>query len=348
MNIFYKQKKILPHFFNIFFLSITLLLIFICKLFISQVHAASPSPTYYCIVGTKNNCVPTTQPTAAITNTIPVGAINGSSSNAPSVQPSPSPIISGAPTQMPCSIPSRINKNGKGHLHTNGYLSKLFAIILQFIEGLIQLLEQLLGITPASNTPCVTGTTGNPSPSSAPSPSTIPSVSQNPAAVISGISPTTVTTNTPTQKPTKAPNVPVPTKSSTQTKIPTANTSTCSGKYKLTNPRKMNFGDPSCNFTKNDLYTLLKQQDPANASRWFNTVVPCESGYNPNAYASPATGTPDKGGAWGLFQMGQGKNGKYDHGDVDWHLQSSNSVTYNKSVINGNWRYWACARAFWK
>jgi hypothetical protein len=221
---------------------------------------------------------------------------------------------------------------------------------IKFLEELLKFLQQLLGGNPGTDnpntppttpTPCNPGDTGSPVPSEA-APSDVPSETLAPslpeisttAAPSAAPFPSNVP---PSQTPSGAPGGNVP-----------PNTSTCGGKYRLTNPRKKNFGDPSCNFTKNDLFTLLKQQDPANATKWFNTVVSCESGYNPNAYASPATGTPDKGGAWGLFQMGQGKNGTYDHGDVEWRLQASNAVNYNNKVIKGNWRYWACAKAFWK
>jgi hypothetical protein len=128
----------------------------------------------------------------------------------------------------------------------------------------------------------------------------------------------------------------------------------CGGKYSLINPLKMNFGDTGCNFNKNDLYSQLKTEDPANADVWFNKIITCESGYNPNAYAGPNTGTPDAAGAWGLFQMGSsappgsappapGKNGLYDRGDVPWSIQVTNATTYGKKI--GNLKaYWACAR----
>ncbi len=123
--------------------------------------------------------------------------------------------------------------------------------------------------------------------------------------------------------------------------------SSCGGKYNLSYPfQHLNFGDPACNFTKSDLYTLLKQTDPANADYWFFTVIPCESGYDPDAI-NP--NSPDPSGAWGLYQMGRGKNGQYDHGDVIWQTQTSNAVNYNNNLIaNGiGWRYWACASSRW-
>ncbi|KKQ66901.1 MAG: hypothetical protein US86_C0002G0018 [Candidatus Daviesbacteria bacterium GW2011_GWA2_38_24] len=124
-------------------------------------------------------------------------------------------------------------------------------------------------------------------------------------------------------------------------------TNDCSSKYTteiLKNPLNINYGDPVCSFTKDDLYKLLKQQDPQNADFWFVKVIPCESTYSPNAY-NP--GAVDTTGAWGLFQMGRGKNGVYDHGDVVWQQQISNAITYNNNVlapIGRKWQYWHCAR----
>jgi uncharacterized repeat protein (TIGR01451 family) len=106
-----------------------------------------------------------------------------------------------------------------------------------------------------------------------------------------------------------------------------------------------NYGDPECNFTKDDLFTLLKQLDPVDASYWFYTVVRCESGYDPNNFlGASASGL----GAYGLYQMnpsGKG-NGKYDAGDVIWQLQTSNAVNYNNQ-LSTKWRYWACAQDRW-
>ena len=128
----------------------------------------------------------------------------------------------------------------------------------------------------------------------------------------------------------------------------------CSGKYTLTNPTGKNFGDPACDFDKNKLHDQLVAADPANAEVWFNKVIPCESGFNPNAYAGPQTGTPDARGAWGLFQMGSasppgspppapGKNGINDRGDVPWAIQADNATTYGKKLSSLG-AYWACAR----
>lgn len=136
-----------------------------------------------------------------------------------------------------------------------------------------------------------------------------------------------------------------------------ANQETCVGRipdwpagYIFEHPTAGNFGDPSCSFSKNSLHELLKQADPANADYWFDVVVKKESGYNPNTWANPVTvGTPDAEGAWGLFQMGRGKNGQYDRGDVAWQKQTSNAVAYNNYItgLGRPWCYWQAARERW-
>lgn len=114
----------------------------------------------------------------------------------------------------------------------------------------------------------------------------------------------------------------------------------CGGKYDLAStPIGANFGDPDCDFTKDNLYALLKQLDSNNADLWYFKIVPCESGYNPNAYNGAAV---DAAGAYGLYQMGKGKNGQYDHGDVGWATQTSNAITYNRDLIGGSFAYWGC------
>ncbi len=118
------------------------------------------------------------------------------------------------------------------------------------------------------------------------------------------------------------------------------------GKYKnLTNPLG-NFGDPNCNYTEKDAYQALQQLDPANADYWYNTVIPCESSYNPNAYNNDLEQQKnDPAGAWGLTQMGRGKNGANDHGDVEWRQQLANSVDRQHQL--NNWKYWGCAKSRW-
>jgi hypothetical protein len=137
------------------------------------------------------------------------------------------------------------------------------------------------------------------------------------------------------------------------------NAENCGGNYDLSNPINKNFGDPACDFNKDDLLALLRQVDPANADAWFYTVIPCESAYNPNTWFLCPAGvtwspnsdvcTPDPAGAWGLYQTGSssngpgtpgnGRNGPSDRGDVPWRQQTSNAANLLKS--NG-WGYWAC------
>lgn len=138
----------------------------------------------------------------------------------------------------------------------------------------------------------------------------------------------------------------------------TPNDDNCGGYYDLTrNALGQNFGDPECTMLANDnpthmdnLYLLLEELDPNNALYWFTTIIPCESNFIPNAYLGPAVGgaygSPDAAGAWGMFQMGRGLNGEYDHGDVVWELQVSNAINYNNMLreINLEWQYWECAR----
>ncbi len=139
---------------------------------------------------------------------------------------------------------------------------------------------------------------------------------------------------------------------------PTANTNTCNGRYTTDIQNNYllhkNFGDPNCTLItaaeRNDLYNYIKQVDPANADWWFNTIIPCESGYDPNSWLSPQGGTPDPHGAWGLFQdgsseptpggNGNGLNGKYDRGDVEWHQQVFNAAHLLQTNGSG---YWACS-----
>jgi hypothetical protein len=160
-------------------------------------------------------------------------------------------------------------------------------------------------------------------------------------------------TVTPTRRPSPSPTRPPaqPTSAGDYGVFNTpANNNTCNGKYNFSNPMGKNFGDPNCNFNKDKLITLLRQYDPQNADFWFNVVIPCESpGYNPNLYyrCGGAGCTPDPAGAWGLFQMGRGLNGQYDHGDVNWPQQVVNATTYGKRIVSMGYTlgdYWFCAR----
>lgn len=120
-------------------------------------------------------------------------------------------------------------------------------------------------------------------------------------------------------------------------------TDTCGGEYDLTaTPLGTNFGDPLCDFTKDGLYTLLQSLDPVNANKWYYQIIPCESGYSPNAY----NGASYSGsGAYGLFQMNPSNHGYdiNDAGDVSWNQQTTNAIAYNGKISN-SFTYWACAR----
>lgn len=127
------------------------------------------------------------------------------------------------------------------------------------------------------------------------------------------------------------------------------NQNDCSGAYKgLLNSPLGNFGDPSCNFKKNDLAALVKQLDPVDADYWFLTVIRKESSYNPNAYNG---GSTSGAGAYGLFQMnptGRGNN-EFDRGDVPWQKQTSNAINYKNGLSQRGktWCYWEAASDRW-
>lgn len=135
----------------------------------------------------------------------------------------------------------------------------------------------------------------------------------------------------------------------------TPTSTNCNGVYTLDNPIG-NFGDPDCFVAQNnaqaksEMYALLKSLDPVHADGWFLKVIPCESipSYNPNSHsAQAAIGSPDAAGVWGLFSMGRGLNGEYDHGDVPWRDQISNAVNYGKILTSNGLalgEYWQCWR----
>lgn len=122
----------------------------------------------------------------------------------------------------------------------------------------------------------------------------------------------------------------------------------CGGVYIIGSEtaNKGNFGDPSCEAQaganpqyRQELATLLRSQDPSNALHWYKTVIPCESGYNPNAFNPNA---PQGAGGWGLFQMGSvGRvNPRYDFGNVPWRNQVSNAVNLLRENRSGYWECW--------
>lgn len=116
------------------------------------------------------------------------------------------------------------------------------------------------------------------------------------------------------------------------------NNDTCGGKYTLNSPFQ-NFGDPQCNFTKQQMGQEMKQLDSSNYYTW-DCMASHESGYNPDAYNPNST---SGFGAYGLLQMNpEGKgNGSYDNGTVNYPLQISNAINYNNKVIDHSFAYWA-------
>lgn len=146
--------------------------------------------------------------------------------------------------------------------------------------------------------------------------------------------------------------------------VPAAPSSNNCGKWDFSRyPEKNplgNYGDPQCNFSKDNLYALLKstEPNPEFVNIWFNVVVPKESNFRPNAFAPPVgiQCSLDCAGAWGLYQMGSskpsgqpppapGKNGPLDRGDVNWETQTSMAIRYNRERIKCNFRYWSSARS---
>ena len=141
-----------------------------------------------------------------------------------------------------------------------------------------------------------------------------------------------------------------------------ANAENCDGYYSLDNVYNVdgtgaNFGDPACTMLterrpsdKDKLYAMLQELDPQYAIDWFTQIIPCESNFNPNVFASQESiGTPDPAGAWGLYQMGRGRVNEFDHGDVAWEKQTTNAINYNRILLNqgDDFMYWACAEYRW-
>lgn len=127
-------------------------------------------------------------------------------------------------------------------------------------------------------------------------------------------------------------------------------TNDCGGKYASQIASNYllheNFGDPQCNFSKDQVYAELKQQDPKDADTFFTIIVPCESSWIPLTWAPPSTGTPNSQGAWGLFQMGDSRppggpvTGTInDRGDVNWPLQVTSATNKAKTLQSLNSAY---------
>lgn len=155
-----------------------------------------------------------------------------------------------------------------------------------------------------------------------------------------------------------------------------ANPNNCGGIYDFSqwpeeNPLG-NFGDPLCNYSKEALFALLTRLDQRYVHSW-EIIITRETGgtFSPNAFSglTPEQIEIDACGAWGLYQMGSsgeklpagsnflctpglappapGKNGIYDRGDVNWELQTSNAINYNRRIlmpINCDFWYWRSAR----
>jgi len=137
-----------------------------------------------------------------------------------------------------------------------------------------------------------------------------------------------------------------PTSTTNFPKTPKSNTNcdgTPAGKYG-------NFGNPNCDFSRDKLYQLLQQLDKGttktntgkirtNVDIWYNSLIPHESGYDPNAVAlHSASGR----GAYGLFQMNpNGYSSTYDSGNVEWHWQVTNAINKENSLSAlCKWQYW--------
>jgi uncharacterized repeat protein (TIGR01451 family) len=138
------------------------------------------------------------------------------------------------------------------------------------------------------------------------------------------------------------------------------NTNTCngewSGQYPISqNPMKKNFGDPSCNFSKDALYSLIQKLDPKSVHAWFDVIAPGESSDDPNAWAPAVTAI-----GWGLYALlgsqpyGQPANvpamdtsppNPLERGDLNWQIQTANAINFNIKDDNCNFqKYWQTAQ----
>ncbi len=117
-----------------------------------------------------------------------------------------------------------------------------------------------------------------------------------------------------------------------------------------------NFGNPNCDFNKNELGKILRREDPANAYKW-DAIIACESTYNPNAY-NPNSSSGK--GAYGLLQMNPAQQRtdiyRFDAGNVNWNpdsrplgvaagAQVTNAINYNTIGLKGSFKYWECRKA---
>ncbi len=128
----------------------------------------------------------------------------------------------------------------------------------------------------------------------------------------------------------------------------------CASAYFFSSPLNKNFGDPACALItaggvvdQQKIEAFITQLDPTGASTWISIIIPCNGGFDPNAYF------PDNGGEWGMFGMGasvngagtsgNGPNGTYDRGDVNWTKQIKNAIAYNADLAarGQKWQYWS-------
>ncbi|MBP9716403.1 MAG: hypothetical protein KBD51_00515 [Candidatus Levybacteria bacterium] len=119
----------------------------------------------------------------------------------------------------------------------------------------------------------------------------------------------------------------------------------CGGKYNSRNSERGNFGDPSCDHTKNAAADLMSQLDPANAPFWY-LVAECESSHWPNAFNGNAVRAS---GAWGMYQMGVESVTSYPYtgGNLPWRQQTEVAFKRETEVAetrqyNNPFDYWQC------
>lgn len=120
----------------------------------------------------------------------------------------------------------------------------------------------------------------------------------------------------------------------------------CDGKYNSNNSEKGNFGDPGCDWNKNDAADKMVSLDPDNAPFWY-LVAECESSHWPNAFNPSAK---EATGAWGMYQMSYKKNPGppyYNAGQVPWTTQTEEAFNRETKVAetplyNNPFEYWEC------
>lgn len=89
--------------------------------------------------------------------------------------------------------------------------------------------------------------------------------------------------------------------------------------------------------TKENLYELLKKEDPKNANYWFYKIIPCESGFDQNA----TTSFSDKFNSVGLFQFLEPLENPPPR--PTWQEQVKMAIKYNNETLKEKFSYWACS-----